>query len=82
MLRIKKDIDLKELEKKGFKKAKSTGGYIYYYPIIWDYGLYVEIVVEVDRTITLDVNYGDYYIEDLNILYDIITAGYVEKVEE
>ena len=82
MLRIKEEIDLKELEKFGFKKTKSTGGEIFYYPVAWNYGLYVEITINVDRIISLDVNYEDFYSEDIDVLFDLIQAGYVEKVEE
>ena len=82
MLRIKKEIDLKELEKFGFKKAKSTDGEIFYYPVAWNYGLYVELTVNIDKTISLDVNYEDFYTENIDILFDLIQAGYVEKVEE
>ena len=82
MLRIKKEIDLKELEKFGFKKTKSTAGEIFYYPVAWNYGLYVELTVNIDKTISLDVNYEDFYTENIDILFDLIQAGYVEKVEE
>ena len=82
MLKIKDNVDLNELEKIGFKKTKSTGGEIYYYPITWNYGLYIEVVVNIDRTISLDVNYEDFSSEDIDIFYDLIQAGLVEKVEE
>lgn len=82
MLKIKDNVDLKELEKLEFKKAKSTGGDIYYYQITWNYGLYVEVTVNVDRTISLDVNYEDFSSEDIDIFYDLIQAGLVEKVAE
>lgn len=82
MLKIKDNVDLKQLEKFGFKKTKSTGGDIYYYPIAWNYGLYIEVAVNVDRTISLDVNYEDFSSEDIDIFYDLIQAGLVEKVEE
>ena len=82
MLRIKKEINLKELEKFGFKKVKITNGFTYYYPIAWNYGLYVELTVNIDKTISLDVNYEDFYTENIDILFDLIQAGYVEKVEK
>ena len=82
MLKIKDNIDLEELKKFGFKKAKSTGGDIYYYPVYWNYGLYIEVTVNVDRTISLDVNDEDFSSEDIDIFYDLIQAGLVEKVEE
>ena len=82
MLKIKDNVDLKELEKFGFKKCKSTVVDIYYYPITWNYGLYVEITVNADRTISLDVNYEDFSTEDIDILFNLIQAGFVEKVVE
>ena len=82
MLKIKDEIPLKELEKFGFKKAKSTVVDIYYYPIVWNYGLYIEITVNVDRTISLDVNYEDFSTEDIDVLFDLIKADMIEKVVE
>lgn len=82
MLKIKDSVDLNELEKFGFKKAKTTNGFTYYYPIAWNYGLYVELTVNIDKTISLDVNYEDFYTENIDILFDLIQAGLVEKVEQ
>lgn len=81
MLKIKAD-KMKDLEKFGFKKCNSTGGFIYFYIISKNYGEYVELVVNVDRSITLDVNYEDYFTDDMDIFYDIIKADMVEKVVE
>lgn len=81
MLKIKEDR-MKDLEKLGFIKCSSTGGFIYFYVISKNYGEYVELVVNVDRSITLDVNYEDYFTDDMDILYDLITSGMVEKVVE
>lgn len=79
MLKIKDSIDLKELKKFGFENYRSKGEY--YYTICWNYGLYIEIVVNADRTISLDVNFEEYSTEDIDILFDLIQAGLVEKVE-
>ena len=80
MLRIKKEIDLKELEKFGFEHIpKQNGIYEHYeyatkmeedfYPMLRCY-IYCN-----DRRIGVNTN-------EIDILYDLIQAGYVEKVEE
>lgn len=79
MLRIKKEIDLKELEKFGFEKYKLYGFDVYSYEISEKYS---KIIITNERIIAFYA-YEEYCIEeDLNILYDLIQAGYVEKVEE
>lgn len=89
MLKIKDDFDLKGLEKFGFeyydRGEKAPNGY----PI---YGMIREIGSEFDifvwgRTKELEFhNYGypdsDGMDELANILFDLITAVIVEKVEE
>lgn len=79
MLRIKKEIDLKELEKKGFKKDKLYGIDVYSYEIFEKYS---KIIIANERIIAFYAHEEYCLEEDLNILYDLITAGYVEKVEE
>ena len=84
MLKIVDNIDLKELEKFGFKKHKKA----YYRCKRNDYiknlkNGYIEISNDT-RWINQD---GIEFlradeIEYQNILYDLIEAGYVEKVEE
>lgn len=79
MLRIKKEVDLKELEKFGFKFNEGNGkyecmerncdGFTYININSWN------------RKI-LFVQAKPYDDICLRILYDLITAGYVEKVEE
>ena len=76
-LRIKKDIDLKELEKFGFWKWENY--YLYdttHTPVhMIDEG---DISIRTDnKTITIDT-----YCEDLDILYDLIKADMVVKVDE
>lgn len=104
MLRIKKEIDLKELEKKGFEEK----GYCYskdieqinYNDVHCSYKesrTYI-IVSKSTRHILFGYSYKlknteesknsivsngvCEYTTNLDILYDLITAGYVEKVEE
>lgn len=78
MLRIKKEVDLKELEKFGFKKR----------PAYLMFGDEQEccLYIEQDRNICIycvttciDADIEDYILDKL---YDLIQAGYVEKVEE
>ena len=107
MLRIKKEIDLKELEKFGFIPYYDcdTGKVKYYYKMIYDRRWYskkyAEYCIKIDYD---DYNYqeigfktkkevkrliklqkaeeGNAYNVFFDTLYDLITAGYVEKVEE
>lgn len=84
MLKIKDNIDLKELEKFGFKKHKKA----YYRCKRNDYiknlkNGYIEIsndtrLISQDGIEFLRVDEIEYQ----NTLYDLIEAGYVEKVEE
>lgn len=80
MLKIKDNVDLKELEKYGFRIFVN-----YYEKTITDngYGEYMFLsVFEVDRVIGLTANTDDdAYTENLDIIYDLIQAGLVEKVE-
>lgn len=77
MLRIKDNVDLKELEKFGFKEFKQ----VYFYTIASNYGNVVELKVwKEDRTITLDIDYEEFFTEDIDVFYDLIQAGLVEKV--
>ena len=75
MLRIKDNIDLKELKKFGFLEAEQ-----YYYS---KEDCVVELrISKTDRRlyiIVYDLEY-DVIIEDIDLLFDIIEAGLVEKV--
>lgn len=78
MLKIKDDVGLKELEKFGFKPIYYGIDNIIKYEYAHNPYEYA-ICVDVDnRKIYLD----EFYTSDLNILYDLITAGLVEKIEE
>lgn len=81
MLKIKDDVDLKELEKFGFEKSDKAFKHIYNYTIltIIDY----QIAIYKDRHIEISQNAmykWDNKLQDK--LYDLILAGLVEKVEE
>lgn len=106
MLRIKENVDLKELEKFGFEKVydkewneekekyERTDNYYYFKEISYlvdrETGYAVKSRINVakkDRIIREGSSYIKYerelyekFVEDL--LYDLITAGMVEKVEE
>ena len=74
MLKIKDNVDLKELEKYGLYKTKAYRSYVY---------TDKNIGVEENRTI----NTWDYLectdLDEYNdVLYDLIKAGLVEKVGE
>ena len=75
MLKIKDDVDLKELEKFGFKP-------IYYGKNIIRYE-YRKNPYEYSICIVFDIRYiylDEFYSNDLEVIYDLIQAGWVEKV--
>ena len=83
MLRIKPEVNLKELEKFGFDEdlVNAIGKYVdnndCEYNIIY--------VMKNDKTIRLGHYQDEYGATDtlnLDTLYDLITAGLVEKIEE
>lgn len=80
-LRIKDNVDLKELERFGFRKSDSCFKYEYDYTIltIVDY----QILVYKDKTIKVTQS-SMYQVDNrlLDKIYDLIQAGLVEKVEE
>ena len=80
MLKIKDNVDLKELEKYGFKyeRGYEWQGYKAYNLICDDYKLEV---VDDDRLLILE-SYERYcYVAITSVLYDLIKDGLVEKVE-
>jgi hypothetical protein len=80
-LRIKKDIDLKELEKYGFKQGNYYDNEpCWYYDNIGDLAGYDDIEINEDREICLGFEPSPYFVE--NCLYDLIKADLVEKVED
>jgi hypothetical protein len=83
MLKIKNDIDLKELEKFGFTDIVYDGDPLYYHKRIYsnlngiDYYIHKN-----ERGISIKI-FGT--LDDVLIdrtLYDLIKAGLVEKIEE
>ena len=75
MLKIKDDVDLKELEKFGLRQTKNT------YLIKHSLGEATSIHKDT-RTIYMTEDDGRSYYLNIDILYDLIQAGLVEKVKE
>lgn len=80
MLKVKDDVDLKELEKYGFEENS------FYYSKILDFEYYKVIInVEKDRKyLIIQTNYYDsnYACYIPSLIYDLIKADLIEKVEE
>ena len=76
MLKIKDNVDLKELEKFGFKLNLDGE----YQLIIEKNNIKTIIVVEFDRTIY--VQSIGYVVQELDVLYELIKASLVEKVDD
>lgn len=81
-LRIKDSVDLKELEKFGFMKCLNLGDGEKYWCI-------ADLFIGKDRRILQDDGINlcksiDYKLSEIevNIIFDLIQAGLVEKVEE
>ena len=80
MLKIKDSVDLKELEKYGFDEL------CFYYRKTINYEYY-EVNISIDKETKLITIQNDYYDSNYtsnipNVLYDLIKADMVEKVEE
>ena len=74
MMKVKDDVDLKELKNLMFLEAEQY----YYYPVV---DCSVELRVwKSDRTLYISVNDYEDYVEDIDKLFDLIQAGLVEKV--
>ncbi|MBQ3413975.1 MAG: hypothetical protein IJH39_01210 [Clostridia bacterium] len=82
MLKIKDGVDLKELEKFGFTKEpmiyvklieKGNEGFLKFQKYI-----YID-----EKSKTISIQEGMFNVDkELETIYDLITAGLVEKVEE
>ena len=79
MLKIKDDVDLKELEKFGFKEGLDDGCHK---ALIKDLGYTDYIAVYEDRHILVDVEDLMVSEEDFTPIKNLIQAGLVEKVEK
>ena len=76
MLKIKDNVDLKELEKFGFKVDKYNLWYEYYTK-----NNYKDAIIINTRNKRLGL-YQTYNGKSYDVLYDLIQAGLVEKVED
>ena len=74
MLKIKDNVDLKELEKYGFKEWS----FLYEFTLDDEYGESI-VINKTDRTIEITSGMSGTILE-INILYDLIKDGLVEKV--
>lgn len=82
MLKIKDNVDLKELEKYGFKYDELNKGYKIQSNHFKDFGN-SEMIIYVNHN--LYFNQSAYYTNEhllIEVLYDLIKADLVEKVEE
>lgn len=79
MLKIKNNVDLKELEKFGFEKVSIFEAYIYQNEYSSNR---IEIRESKNRKITLIKNDIESVDKLLNIIYDLIKADMVEKVSD
>ena len=86
MLKIKDNVDLKELEKFGFKPNALDDNYSGYYKMAGNTDNYTFIDdyhFENNKRIGILIEDGQVYLgETLNDLYDLIKADLVEKVDE
>ena len=86
MLKIKDNVDLKELEKFGFFRWFCYESYIDYYAYDSDIQYYPNVTISDEEDYynptPREISVMDYNEEVINILYDLIKADLVEKVEE
>lgn len=81
MLKIRDDVDLKELERFGF--SINNGGFCEKI-LDSDGGSQISINITHNRLINIDIQYGEWQVsttlyEQLTILYDLIKANLVVK---
>jgi len=87
MLKLKEEVPFEELEKYGFKKSEVQRCYVVSAELNKPRSVYDNVpcdisVWESDRTIQLGYSILSYgFNKMLNKLYDLITAGLVEKVD-
>lgn len=89
MLKLKDDVNLKELEKFGFKEMPCLDNSVYKLYrkcigmteyMITDFSICVEHT-NIGKIIKI-YSTGNYKLEELDVLYDLIQANMLEKVEE
>ena len=83
MLKIKDDVDLKELEKFGFKNKKEKYEWYEYKNKFIEITIFLNLENECEnKTIFILTNQYNRNYANIDIIYDLITAGLVEKIEE
>ena len=81
MLKIKDDVDLKKLEKFGFKFNEDSGKYLYNIKLKDGNGGITLTIQSWNRKIYLWTNTNDNKNEEIiELLYDLIRANLVEKI--
>lgn len=80
MLKIKDNVDLKELEKYGFNECLYVNAIVYKKTIIRGIEIYNYIISSKDRIIHF--NQMSVHNELDDTIYDLIQDGLIEKVEE
>lgn len=84
MLKIKDNVDLKELEKFGFRKH-NFGNVMTKWTREWveDYGRleFIPLIDIVDYVVLLNTGKTSRRNKALDLLFDLIQAGFVEKVK-
>lgn len=73
MLKIRDDIDLEELKKFGFTLNDDE----WYFAKLYDANIYVK---PISRKVIIR-SYDRHEIENIDIIYDLIQEGLIEKVE-
>ena len=81
MLKIKDNVDLKELEKFGFGGNRNPESIYYGCWELYDNNKEVNYFINNARTITINPHRDKTIIEETDTLYDLIQANLVEKVE-
>lgn len=84
MLKIKDSVDLKELEKYGFEKDcyYKDSDVPTYRKVVYGDGKYAYLKIDIfpDREILIRGTLPPVCIDDLDIIFDLIKDGLVEKV--
>ena len=80
MLKIKDNIDLKELEKFGFKEDEFGN---YTKDLVFEKNKYLVCDIwRTSRKLFMSVMYNDIGFDELDFLYDLIKADLIEKVDD
>lgn len=78
MLKIKED-KMKKLKMLGFFEVKTDDGHIYVRHIYRNTYSNISLVIETDRSITINANCGEVWSDNLDIFYDLFERDMVEK---